>query len=483
MRLKLALTAGVSTLMMSVAFAQTAAPVIYASDPGEAMPRSEVDAALAEAGASTTIESGAFDYGAADAPAATEGPEMLLSYDDAAYIADPEVLETETEIRTAQAEVSSPYQQDPIYQVTEAAETTLAAYKPEAIEGWAIEVGPGDTVYALGRKYAVHPNEIIAANNLSAPYLLEVGQHLIIPSEASAESMNAAIAAPAPAPVAIIETAEMSPAPQLPVAQPVAYAAPATAQVYEVQPGNTLYSISRSFGLDVATVAKANNLSTPYTLSIGQQLIIPGAAPATAVATPSPAIASTPAAPANSGATTGRNTYIDPAERSASAAPATSIRRETSAVVTPEKDLALQPAPIATTGQFTWPVEGKVIMGFGLDENGRRNDGINIAAPVGTPVRTVGDGEVVYRGTDLEGYGNLLLIKHADGWVSAYAHTDAILVEKGDKVTRGQVVAKVGRTGTVTQPQLHFELRHDLKPTNPVASLEARKDLASYRPE
>ena len=113
-------------------------------------------------------------------------------------------------------------------------------------------------------------------------------------------------------------------------------------------------------------------------------------------------------------------------------------------------------------------------MNYGLDGNGRRNDGINIAAPVGTPIRAVDDGEVVYRGSDLEGYGNLLLIKHTNGWVSAYAHTDAMLVRKGEQVRKGQVVAKVGTTGSVAQPQLHFELRHDLKPADPIAALQGR---------
>ena len=129
-------------------------------------------------------------------------------------------------------------------------------------------------------------------------------------------------------------------------------------------------------------------------------------------------------------------------------------------------------------GGFIWPVWCKVLSGFGPKRNGLHNDGINIAAPIGTPIRAVDDGEVVYRGSDLEGYGNLLLVKHTGGWVSAYAHTDAMLVRKGETVRKGQVIAKVGTTGTVDQPQLHFELRHDLKPTDPLAALDGRNELA-----
>lgn len=114
-------------------------------------------------------------------------------------------------------------------------------------------------------------------------------------------------------------------------------------------------------------------------------------------------------------------------------------------------------------------MQGRVIGSFGLSQAGKRNDGVNIAAPVGTPVRAAADGEVVYRGSELEGYGNLLLIKHEDGFVTAYAHNDAMLVKKGDRVRKGQVIAKVGQTGSASEPQLHFEIRQNLKAIDPVA--------------
>jgi murein DD-endopeptidase MepM/ murein hydrolase activator NlpD len=123
---------------------------------------------------------------------------------------------------------------------------------------------------------------------------------------------------------------------------------------------------------------------------------------------------------------------------------------------------------------FEWPVRGKVIASYGVTDFGRRNDGVNIAAPAGTPVRAAADGEVVYRGSELDGFGNLLLVKHAGGFVTAYAHNEAMLVKKGAKVRQGQVIAKVGQSGAVSSPQLHFEVRRNLKSIDPATLLSAK---------
>jgi murein DD-endopeptidase MepM/ murein hydrolase activator NlpD len=121
----------------------------------------------------------------------------------------------------------------------------------------------------------------------------------------------------------------------------------------------------------------------------------------------------------------------------------------------------------APTGRFPWPVNGRVLATFGNAPGGGHNDGINIAAPRGTPVRAIEAGTVAYAGNEVKGYGNLLLIKHPDGWISAYAHLDEMLVKVGDSVSGGQVIAKVGNSGGVSEPQLHFELRRGKKPVDP----------------
>ena len=120
---------------------------------------------------------------------------------------------------------------------------------------------------------------------------------------------------------------------------------------------------------------------------------------------------------------------------------------------------------------FLWPVNGKVISPFGSKNGGLHNDGINIAAPRGTPVRAAENGVVVYSGNQIRGFGNLLLIRHSDGWVTAYAHNDTLLVKKGQQVKRGETIARVGSTGNVTQPQLHFELRKGTEAVDPAGYL------------
>ncbi len=294
--------------------------------------------------------------------------------------------------------------------------------------GRVVTVAKGDTVYALGRRYNVAPKAIIAENNLRAPYHLEIGQKIRLPGVAAATQTQGS------------------------TSQPV------TRDVrYRVKPGDTLYAISRKTGVSVARLAQANGLRPPYALSPGQEVLAPGAQ--LEAKTTTRVLTTTPA-------------------------PVLQRREETqlAAATVPEPepqpdvaDLAQQVSftrPDDPNALFVWPVRGAVISEYGVGELGKRNDGINIAAPAGTPVRASADGEVVYRGSELEGFGNLLLVKHADGFVTAYAHNDAMLVKKGDVVRKGQVIAKVGQTGNVTTPQLHFEIRQKLKSVDPLSLLQ-----------
>ncbi|MGC1250491.1 MAG: peptidoglycan DD-metalloendopeptidase family protein, partial [Xanthobacteraceae bacterium] len=120
---------------------------------------------------------------------------------------------------------------------------------------------------------------------------------------------------------------------------------------------------------------------------------------------------------------------------------------------------------------FRWPVRGRVIAAFGPKPNGLQNDGINVAVPEGTPIKAAEDGVVAYAGNELKGYGNLVLIRHANGFVTAYADASEIMVKRGDTVKRGQVIAKSGETGNVTSPQLHFEIRKGATPVDPAQYL------------
>ena len=135
--------------------------------------------------------------------------------------------------------------------------------------------------------------------------------------------------------------------------------------------------------------------------------------------------------------------------------------------------VAPEPAPRAGA-TFLWPANGKIISRFGSKPGGLHNDGINIEAPVGTSVVAAENGVVAYAGNELRGFGNLLLIRHADGWITAYAHNDKLLVKRGDSVKRGQVIARVGSTGNVSSPQLHFEIRKGTEPVDPLKYLRAQ---------
>lgn len=297
--------------------------------------------------------------------------------------------------------------------------------------GSVVTVVKGDTVYALGRRYNADPKAIIAVNNLRAPYRLEIGQRIRLPGAT---------------PAAVIQSAA-----------PTAASTPVTRDVrYRVKRGDTLYAVSRATGVSVAMLAQANGLVPPYTLTPGQELRAPNAQAVTANST---MVAAAPAQPMSEPRRTPQATTPTPAPQ-----PNVAEIAQQASFTKPDDPDAL----------FAWPVRGAVISQYGNGELGGRNDGINIAAPAGTPVRASADGEVVYRGSELEGFGNLLLVKHTDGFVTAYAHNDAMLVKKGDVIRKGQVIAKVGSTGSVTTPQLHFEIRQKLKSVDPLSLLKTQ---------
>ena len=147
----------------------------------------------------------------------------------------------------------------------------------------------------------------------------------------------------------------------------------------------------------------------------------------------------------------------------------------------PYTPVSSQPlAPIGNAPNFAWPVSGRVIADFGATSNGGRNDGINIATALGAPIHASASGTVTYAGDELKNYGNLVLVKHAGGYTTAYAHADRIVVQKGDSVTRGQIIGYSGQTGDVDSPQLHFEIRQATTPVNPRSYLSATTASAGY---
>lgn len=197
---------------------------------------------------------------------------------------------------------------------------------------------------------------------------------------------------------------------------------------HSVIPGDTLYSISRRYSVDIARLMAANGIDQSHGIVIGQILAIP----------------------ARSGGA------LEPATSVADVLPAAT---ETA------------PAVKALAGGFIWPARGPVISGFGGKDGGMRNDGINIRVKRGTQVVAAAAGTVAYAGNELKGFGNLILLRHDQGWVSAYAHNDDILVSRGQAVNRGAPIARAGSSGQVGEPQLHFELRQGARAVDPAQYL------------
>jgi murein DD-endopeptidase MepM/ murein hydrolase activator NlpD len=315
-----------------------------------------------------------------------------------------------------------------------------------------IIVGTSDTLDTLSRRYNVSPTAILQANGYKGPRSLSPGQQLIIPHP------TAVVAAPAVAPAS-------APALAAPASRAVAVAAAPT--VHVVNRGDTLLSIARRNHVPVAELARANHLEPSAKIKLGMKLTVPGArtaavAPAAQPATAAVAVqpASAAAAPATKMAAAGG------APQSARFAQATAMV-EDAADATPVK--AAEAAGALPT--FRWPVRGKVITSYGAKTNGKSNDGINLAVPEGTPVKAAEDGVVAYSGNELKGYGNLVLVRHSNGYVTAYAHASELLVKRGDSIKRGQIIAKSGQSGEVGSPQLHFEIRKGSSPVDPLQFL------------
>jgi murein DD-endopeptidase MepM/ murein hydrolase activator NlpD len=227
-----------------------------------------------------------------------------------------------------------------------------------------------------------------------------------------------------------------------------------------VAPGETLHSIARLYSKPVMVLAKANNIPPDTMVRVGERIVIPDVQPSQAQANLSPprtqAPAAVPAVPAHGPDFASAESPHSARVASPEPAPASD---QTSAVKTAE--------PAGALPSFRWPARGRVIAGFGPSPNGLQNDGINVAVPEGTPVKAAEDGVVAYAGNELKGYGNLVLVRHSNGFVTAYAHTSEIMVKRGDAVKRGQVIAKSGQSGNVTSPQLHFEIRKGSTPVDP----------------
>ncbi len=325
-------------------------------------------------------------------------------------------------------------------------------------EGRVVVVRPGDTLYSIATRFGMTPEALARANGLSSLYV-RPGQELFIPFGAPA-AYN-----PGPAETPRLRAAECS-----------------GPSCHVVKPGETLASIARANGLSERALLEANSLPNPKALRVGQALTIPG--------NPRPAqqqVAN--AAGQGNGSDRSGSSLQQSQPQTAAGPPAPQTQSKITSRLAPDTALPQTPAapqpvvaeptceaalanPLPRTGKtFRKPVEGMTIAQFGPQRDGTVNEGVTISVPKGTPIKAAENGVVAYVGDELPGFGNLILIRHADEYVTAYAHADEIKVKRCEIVKRGQVIATAGSTGDASQPQLHFEIRKNSKPVDPTPLL------------
>jgi murein DD-endopeptidase MepM/ murein hydrolase activator NlpD len=320
--------------------------------------------------------------------------------------------------------------------------TPLPQYQTQAAEkpGWSAQGGQrvtvqaGDTAYGLGMRYGVPASTILQANNLPPGAQLNAGQSIVIPGYRGPAQVQ---------PNPPVKTAKPKPAPA------------SSGNVHTVRSGDTLYSIAREYDVSPRELADANNIGLDYRVRQGESISLPNGHRTVARAeAPAPRVQQPVYKPEENAGTNRAFENAQPPKTQPAVARATETPRE-----------------VAGGTDFRWPVRGRVISGFGQKPNGQSNDGVNISVPEGTEIKAAEGGVVAYAGNQLKGFGNLVLIRHQGEWVTAYAHASEILVKRGDTVRRGQVIARSGRTGNVTSPQLHFEVRRGASPVDPLSHL------------
>lgn len=281
----------------------------------------------------------------------------------------------------------------------------------------------GETLWTVAKSYHVDLRDMLDINGLSAPYKTKLGERIQIPAPA----------------------------------------------YYKVRQGDTLYKVSRMFDTTTTELTRLNQLKAPYALTAHQNLRLPPRHPQSV-------------SRFQTSQQTTTISYI-PVVKTAANTSAAIEREELQPVISApaaplsrgnQEEESGRPSPAVLTGNvnFMKPVAGKVISGYGPKADGLHNDGVNIKAAAGDAVRAAEQGIVAYQGNQIEGYGNMVLIRHANGYLTAYAHMAKTLVKKGDKVKRGQAIGTVGASGNVKSPQLHFEIRKGRDAIDPKTLLQ-----------
>lgn len=329
-----------------------------------------------------------------------------------------------------------------------------------SVNAQTITVGGGETLYAIARRTGASVRDLVDANSLEPPYALQAGQLLTVPG----------------------------------------------ARYHIVGRGDTASGIAERYDVSLSQLVRINGLTEPFGVKLGERLRLPTAAPVITTPAAKPALttaqivlnqarqpAATPAPkpgaaqkPVQAAPAKPEPAKPEPVKPSApqKAAPAPAPQTpisQTPAPQTPAPPKALQPAPpasLAARPAFIWPGEGRILSGFGPKPGGRKNEGVNLAATQGSSVRAAADGVIAYAGDDLPSFGWLVIVKHGGGWVTAYGHNEALLVQRGDTVRQGDVIARAGATGSVDRPQLHLQVRQGRRPVDPLTVLPRRRNAS-----
>lgn len=330
--------------------------------------------------------------------------------------------------------------------------TTIDAKPPQQtaalIQPGVYVVRPGDGLFAISQRSQVALRDLIDANGLQPPYHLNAGQSLTIPA----------------------------------------------VRYHVVAPGDTVTSIANSRSVSTRALMIANDIEPPFVIRVGDRLRLPApmqeetetlvatAAAPSAVKVPWSAPSIEPQARVARPVVPGPGETPRPAGRPLGRGdvPPLPASKPGAKLVHAEPAPAVIPQPPQRAGgRFSWPVRGRVISGFGPKSGGFYNDGINIAVRSGTAVKAAENGVVTYVGNELRGFGNLVLIRHQGGWVTAYAHVSEISVKPGQIVRRGKTIARAGQSGRVSRPQLHFEIRRGRRAVNPLNHLPKQRSAAT----
>ncbi|MFQ6744493.1 MAG: peptidoglycan DD-metalloendopeptidase family protein, partial [Alphaproteobacteria bacterium] len=224
----------------------------------------------------------------------------------------------------------------------------------------------------------------------------------------------------------------------------------------EVQPGDTLYSLSRKYSVPVNDLAVMNKLNPPFALRVGQKIRVPNLEQAMVA----------------------KDVVVENKVKQESVQKEQTQSKTEVKTAKAEKKISSDPSKklpkinARSSSKFSWPVRGKILSAYGAKNNGLFNDGVNIASAKGTSVVVAENGVVAYAGNEIKGMGNLIIVQHESGWMTVYAHLDSMNVKRGTKVNVGQKIGTVGETGKVDSPQLHFEIRKGTKAYDPISYMK-----------